>query len=233
MNFSEKFFLILTLTTVLPSCNDTLTKSHQNHYLNENQTYADREILMQDVPMLFNALPDSDPLKARINSFFRDLNISIEFFDDRKLIAYPDETDLVFIEGTETSRSQQLTPHAAEAWNKMRAAALRDNVVLNLVSAFRSFDRQKQIIERKIKSGQSLKEIFEVSAPPGFSEHHTGRAVDIGTTNCNQLTSAFESTDAFRWLMRNAGTYGFHLSYSKDNEAGFAYEPWHWYFKGA
>ncbi len=129
-------------------------------------------------------------------------------------------------------RSQRLTPAARAAWQAMQEQAGRDGVVLHLVSAFRSVDYQRQLIERKLAQGQSLDRILRVNAPPGYSEHHTGRAVDLGTDDCPPLEEVFEETPAFQWLCRHAGEYGFRLSYPRGNAAGIAYEPWHWCFHG-
>ena len=76
-----------------------------------------------------------------------------------------------------------------------------------------------------------MQEILRVNAAPGFSEHHTGRAVDIGTQDCEVLEEVFEKTSEFKWLQENAECFGFSMSYPRDNTAGFAYEPWHWCFK--
>ena len=74
----------------------------------------------------------------------------------------------------------------------------------------------------------------EVSAPPGFSEHHTGYAVDIGDADVPDanLSVAFEETAAFEWLEVNGPRYGFELSFEEGNEQGVQYEPWHWRFIG-
>ncbi|WP_122221035.1 D-alanyl-D-alanine carboxypeptidase family protein [Pseudomonas syringae group genomosp. 3] len=76
-----------------------------------------------------------------------------------------------------------------------------------------------------------MEEILTVSAPPFFSEHHTGCAVDIGTSGSAVLEREFESSLAYEWLTENARSFGFHMSYPIDNAAGYAYEPWHWRFK--
>ena len=112
----------------------------------------------------------------------------------------------------------------------MRAAAAADGVTLLLVSGFRSIDYQARLFRKKINAGQLLSEILAVNAAPGFSEHHTGRAVDIATPGSRPLTAAFEDSGAFRWLAANAGRFGFTMSYPRDNAAGFIYEPWHWAF---
>lgn len=135
--------------------------------------------------------------------------------------------------GKDTSgRSAFLTPDAAAAWAAMRDAAAREGIELLLVSAYRDVTRQREIIRAKLSSGIPLAEILRVSAYPGFSEHHSGRAVDIGAPGCEGLTGEFEGTPQFSWLMERAGGFGFKLSYPRVNRFGIAYEPWHWCFEG-
>ena len=76
-----------------------------------------------------------------------------------------------------------------------------------------------------------IDEILTVNAAPGFSEHHTGNAVDIATPGSRPLTEEFEATPAFEWLSANAENYGFSMTYERDNPWGFIYEPWHWSLK--
>ena len=127
-------------------------------------------------------------------------------------------------------RPQRLTPEAFAAWRAMREAAAADGVVLLMVSAFRSLDYQHALIAGKLAKGQELAAVLRVNAPPGFSEHHTGRAVDIGTPDCPALQQEFDRSPAFRWLEARAGDFGFHMSYPPDNPFGIIYEPWHWLF---
>ncbi|MCC7393731.1 MAG: M15 family metallopeptidase [Sphingomonadaceae bacterium] len=71
-------------------------------------------------------------------------------------------------------------------------------------------------------------------APPGYSEHATGRAIDFGDrsrTDCN-VSPCFAATAVGRWLSANAARFGFRLSFPKDNAAGVAHEPWHYYYVG-
>jgi D-alanyl-D-alanine carboxypeptidase len=89
-------------------------------------------------------------------------------------------------------------------------------------------DYQRAIFDRKRSQGVSVDEILRVNAAPGYSEHHTGRAVDIATRGCPPLTEAFDATDAFRWLTNNAVRFGFEMTFPRDNPYGIAYEPWHW-----
>jgi D-alanyl-D-alanine carboxypeptidase len=118
----------------------------------------------------------------------------------------------------------------------MRTHASRDGVDLTPVSGFRDVDRQHRLFfDVAADRGQSLQKRALVSAPPGFSEHHTGYALDISCPEVeNDLVVAFEKTGAFAWLSRNAKTYGFEMSFGRDDVSslGVSYEPWHWRFVG-
>jgi D-alanyl-D-alanine carboxypeptidase len=127
-------------------------------------------------------------------------------------------------------REQRMERLAALRWQTMAAAAKRDEIVLLVISAFRSFDYQRKIIERKLAEGLTLEQITRANALPGFSEHHTGRAIDIGTPGCLPLTEQFEQTPAFDWLERRAQDFGFSMTYPRNNPYGIMFEPWHWMF---
>jgi D-alanyl-D-alanine carboxypeptidase len=145
------------------------------------------------------------------------------------LCAEPDE--LVLTELDHFGRKQRLTPAAFAAWQLMKQSASSEGVSLFLVSAFRSVDYQCQLIRRKLDSGQSIEQILRVNAAPGFSEHHSGCAIDICTPDSPVLEEDFEATPAYAWMQRRAGEFGFTLSYPRGNDRGILYEPWHWYFK--
>jgi len=121
-----------------------------------------------------------------------------------------------------------LHPQAARAWTHLRDAALRDGVGLEAISGYRSHDYQLGIFERKLARGQTVADILAVNAAPGYSEHHSGRALDIGAPDEPAAEESFEDTAAFAWLTTNAGAYGFAMSYPHDNPHGIVYEPWHW-----
>lgn len=127
-------------------------------------------------------------------------------------------------------REQWLTPPAARAFAAMREAAARDGVELQLVSAFRSIAYQLGIIERKLQRGLSMDAILRVSAAPGYSEHHSGRALDLTAPGYAPVEEIFEQSGAFAWLTRNGSRFGFSLSYPRGNRHRIAYEPWHWCF---
>ena len=122
-----------------------------------------------------------------------------------------------------------------EALKRMRAAASKEGINLVLLSGYRSIDLQRMIFyENKSIRNQIAIERAKVSAPPGYSEHSTGYAIDIGdsTMRHTDFEVEFEKTPAFLWLKRNAPRYHFVLSFPKNNLQGVSYEPWHWRFEG-
>lgn len=121
---------------------------------------------------------------------------------------------------------------AAQAWRRMWLAAQHAGIALDAVSGYRSHDYQLGIFERKLARGHTVPEILRVNAAPGFSEHHTGLALDIGTPGDPPAKEQFEHTDAFSWLRDNAAAHGFRLSYPRGNPHGIVYEPWHWRWHG-
>ncbi|RFF30060.1 D-alanyl-D-alanine carboxypeptidase family protein [Wenzhouxiangella sediminis] len=128
-------------------------------------------------------------------------------------------------------REQRLIPDAADAFKRMREAALTSNIEIRLVSGFRAIAYQANLFSRKLDQGHSMKEILEVSAPPGYSEHHSGRAIDVTTRGVKPLEEDFARTDAYQWLLGNARIFGFRESYPRHNRHRISWEPWHWYFK--
>lgn len=130
-------------------------------------------------------------------------------------------------------RAQWLQPRAARALARMCATAARQDVELQIVSAFRSIEHQLGILERKLARGLAIEEILRVSAAPGYSEHHTGRCVDFTAPGFAELEEDFERSPAFAWLQRNAADFGFTLSYPRGNRHGITYEPWHWCWRAS
>ena len=130
------------------------------------------------------------------------------------------------------ARPLWLRRRAAQGWRRMRQHAAREGIALDAISGYRSHAYQLGIFERKRARGQSLQQILTVNAAPGFSEHHSGLALDIGTPGEPPAEASFERTPAFAWLQAHAGGHGFVLSYPRDNPHGIVYEPWHWCWRG-
>jgi len=130
----------------------------------------------------------------------------------------------------------QLRPEAAAAIRGMQQAAAAEGVDLEVLSGFRSIDLQSSLFfDVKAERNQDAHTRAKVSAPPGYSEHSTGYAVDLGDGGqpSTNLSQNFENTPAYQWLSRHAGQYHFTLSFPKGNQQGVSYEPWHWRFEGS
>lgn len=149
------------------------------------------------------------------------------------LALVPEPDRLAFAGFDRYRRPLWLHADAARAWLHLRDAALREEVVLEAISGYRSHDYQLGIFERKLARGQSVQDILNVNAAPGFSEHHSGLALDIGAPDEPPAEESFERTPAFAWLRDNAGGYGFAMSYPRENPHGIVYEPWHWCYQPA
>lgn len=196
------------------------------------------DVLLDDTPIPHQSLVPVDELSREtyaieIGLILRQLGIPSTYGSDRRLAVQPEATDLVEVGLDIYERPLKLAPNSARAWEELRQSAFRDGVVLQLVSGFRSVSYQRGIIERKLAKGMHIQEILRSSAAPGFSEHHTGRAIDITTPGATVLHEDFDRTAAFDWLMRNASHLGFHLSFPRNNPHGIIYEPWHWLHRGA
>jgi D-alanyl-D-alanine carboxypeptidase len=169
-----------------------------------------------------------DEYAARVADALAEFAISPAQLAKRGLAICPEPSELVTAETDAEGREHLLAPAAAAAWARMARAAGEGGVVLRIASAFRTLERQAAIIRGKLERGMSIEQILRVSAPPGYSEHHSGRAVDVCTPGCPPLEPEFERTEAFEWLSSRANRYGFALSYPRDNQHGYSHEPWHW-----
>lgn len=127
-------------------------------------------------------------------------------------------------------------PKARAAFEKMAKAAMGNGIELVAFSGFRSYEYQKTLYDRYVKrDGKEAADRY--SARPGYSEHQTGLAFDIGEKGREDLwlTNEFGETEAGQWLAQNAHKYGFILRYPKGKEeiTGFMHESWHFrYLEG-
>lgn len=125
---------------------------------------------------------------------------------------------------------RQLTHEAADALRKLQEAARADGVTLTVGSAFRPVSYQAGIVARKKAAGQSDAQIYKVSSAPGYSEHHTGYALDFSPIN-----NSFASTKAYTWLKQHGKEYGWEQSFTPESvrNTHVAVESWHWKYKGS
>jgi len=124
-------------------------------------------------------------------------------------------------------------PETVAAFRKIADAARREGIELQVIWSYRDPELQRrQFEEARQKHGR--RHGIRWLAPPGFSEHQTGWALDIGDASDAEADDnpLFERTPAFRWLKEHAAGFGFELSFPPGNWQGVAYEPWHWRFSG-
>ena len=131
--------------------------------------------------------------------------------------------------------SIKLRKNAADSFLKMQRDARANGIILTSISGFRTVEQQNYLFfEIQRQRNQNPSQRAEVSAPPNYSEHHTGYAIDIGDGKvpATNLSESFEKTPAFRWLTNNAAKYSFELSFPPNNPQNISYEPWHWRYVG-
>jgi D-alanyl-D-alanine carboxypeptidase len=129
------------------------------------------------------------------------------------------------------NRVVKMLPAAATAFKKMQEAARREGISLIPISGFRSASDQQKLFAKAVRKYRSQERAARWVAPPGYSEHHTGLAVDIGDRahpKCD-AEPCFERTSAYRWLVRNAAQFGFKTSFPAGGSK-IRFEPWHWKF---
>ena len=167
------------------------------------------------------SIPASDPQPAQTNELL-----------GHRPYEVVDENGLTTLS---TNPMVRLKPEVTQKVETMMAEARAVGISLDAISGFRSLeDQQYLFFDLKAERGQTAQTRAEVSAPPGYSEHHTGYAVDFVDLSqpATELNAAFEDTPAFRWLEKNAAYYGFEMSFPKDNKQNVTYEPWHWRYVG-
>ena len=119
---------------------------------------------------------------------------------------------------------------AVNAFIKMVEDALKYDLHIINESAYRSYNRQKELYDIEYKK-KGIK-ANDTIALPGHSEHQTGLAFDLCTNTDNMYE--FENTNEFIWLSKHAHEYGFILRYPKNKKdiTGYDYEPWHYRYLG-
>lgn len=133
-----------------------------------------------------------------------------------------------------TGDEKQLRQEAATALEAMYVDGVKAGVDFNVQSGYRSYVLQVNVYGNEVRNyGQTQAD--SESARPGYSEHQTGLAVDLGTTSGTcEIDDCFASTPEGKWIAANGYKYGFILRYpeGKDAVTGYRYEPWHFRYVG-
>lgn len=128
--------------------------------------------------------------------------------------------------------SHKLTAQTAQSIQTLINDAKSSGHMLAVYSSYRSYERQKTVYANEVKAyGQAVADTQ--SAKPGYSEHQTGLAVDVGGNGCI-IEDCFGNTPSGKWVAENAHKYGFIIRYPKGKESitGYKYEPWHLRYVG-
>ncbi|GAA0300661.1 LAS superfamily LD-carboxypeptidase LdcB [Gracilibacillus halotolerans] len=143
------------------------------------------------------------------------------------------EPDVEFHAG-EGDPKRQMRQEAAHALEELFAIAEKEGIELVAVSGYRSYNRQEVIYNNSVeKNGEE--HANQYSAKPGTSEHQTGLAMDVASSQrVSVLEPSFIDTDEGQWLDENAHRAGFIIRYpdGKENITGYNYEPWHLRYVG-
>jgi D-alanyl-D-alanine carboxypeptidase len=127
------------------------------------------------------------------------------------------------------SSDMKVNDETATALEALALAAANEGIHLLVASAYRSHADQTTIYNSMVR-GYGQEEADRQSARPGYSEHQTGWAADLGAANGNcRIDTCFADTKEGKWLAANAYKYGFIIRYTEDKEnvTGYHYEPWH------
>lgn len=141
--------------------------------------------------------------------------------------------ELSKLSGLPGGGDQFLIPEAADALRALHAAADAEGAGFRISTAYRSYEQQLGIFNSSVSRwGRERAENY--AARPGYSEHQTGRAVDIYTTQECKLQQCFADTAAAKFVAAHAHEYGFIVRYpeGKTDVTGYDYEPWHLRYVG-
>ena len=99
--------------------------------------------------------------------------------------------------------------HTAKAFRVMKKAARKAGIRIAIRSAYRSHKKQAELYSDYVHHRGHL------AAKPGFSNHESGRALDL----------VVKDPDTLRWLRKHAASYGFYPTVPG--------ESWHYEFLGS
>lgn len=195
------------------------------NYAEQNSTLTSEEVVRDvnmnlDFPFYENigTSPDLNNVQILCNKYFA----LPDDFTPQDIVDVPSEYYV------NDGKEYRLNEEALNAFISMSDAAKEEGLSLKIISAYRSNSYQSRLYE-KYKAKSSQAEADRYSARPGHSEHETGFGIDI-----NDVAQAFEKTDEFKWLQKNAHLFGYILRYPKglDYLTGYMYEPWHYRYLG-
>jgi len=217
----QKIPLLLTLAFLLIACNDTVKKPSP---ITEKPT----------------EMEEKKPPIIRTHKTYSHQ----ELMGKIDVSSHPDFTKIKPMHTTKAGI--YLRKDAYKAFQQMYEAALKDGIILKIVSAARPFAHQKSIWEAKWTGarkvgGKDLSkaipnakdralEILQYSSMPGTSRHHWGTDIDLNNLE-NSWFEQGEGLKIYNWLRDNALVYGYCQTYTPkgaNRPHGYEEEKWHW-----
>ncbi len=208
----------------IPYYKDENLKRYQN-YKKQNKNFSNNEIVTYVNIGLDN--PYYTNIKPSPRQYTKEILVNKYNYISSTYIP----NNLQMINTKYSNNGMYLTTEAKEAFERLAAAAEKDQYTITVMSAYRSYEYQQSLYNRYLAiDGQELTDTY--SARAGHSEHQTGLAIDV--YNKSKPYTEFEKTQEFYWMKENSYKYGYILRYPKDKEfiTGYQYEPWHYRYVG-
>lgn len=191
-------------------------------YYNKNQNMTYDNIILN-----VNMNLDYD-FYSNVNTLHNYLDVTTLVNKYNKLPDNYEIDDLVTLDNEYSKKAEKVREVIYNDLKKMFDEAKKDNINLNVISGFRTNEKQDTLFNNSIKKN-GLDHALIYSAKPGYSEHQLGLAIDI-----NSVEESFKNTNEYKWLKNNSYKYGFIERYPEGKEkiTGFGYEPWHYRYLG-
>lgn len=177
-------------------------------FQNLYNTYIDQESLVYETT---DKITGDDFTDILLRMYAQERGyVKRSFIDESRLVEY---------------NTLMILPEMRDAYISLRNRASRNGVDIHLVSAYRSYEDQRRLFVDQLENidvssvNDELKTVFERTAPPGYSKHHQGFAVDFACGDDYEVFD-FENTPCYQWLSENnyehAKSFGFIPSYPGD-----------------
>ena len=198
--------------------------NYERYVKYEDETAEDEELVV----MYVNLDMDKEEYKdsTLVSKFSIDMLVNKHRHLDKKFV--PDNLTKISTKYA-SDKDLKCSKVALDAFIEMSKAAEKEGYGIIINSAYRSYDDQVDMSNLYLRTyGQSY--VDKYVAKPGYSEHQTGLAFDIGSKSVN----VFANSKEYKWMLDNSYKYGFILRFTKAYEdiTGFRNEPWHYRYVG-
>ena len=223
-----RYFLILITGVIVGN-----VVGHLSAYRQEQEKLKD--VIAQEKEKTYEVQKELDELKKESEKIELPWYLTLVNYDHPMEEGYVPEL-------TEIERDHNVDARIADALKEMLSAAEEEGLNIIVCSAYRSVLRQEQVfnssMEERRRQGMTLLEAYKETAKsvatPGASEHGLGLAVDLMSSECDELDERQAQTREAQWLADHCHEYGFILRYppEKIDITGIIYEPWHYRYVG-